>query len=495
MSLPVQPGDALPWALGFRNAAGMYLTVESFGDAMNFNGKSMKKKQIFQLEQDEGAGEKVYIKTPHGRYLTAKDDGTWAANGEDKGPNELFTIEAQADGRWALKSAHGYYCGGAGEKFDAFTKVIQDDRLFVVNLAMHPQICMWNVNRKTFLHLEKDTINCDEEIPWGADATITLHFFQSGKYGLRACNGKFLCANGSLTDDETEPSAQFTLKFFGGQVAFVSSTGKLLTCIGGNGQAKATKPEPPTKDELFVMEDSHPQIKMTSHKTKRVSIRQGIEVSANQDTTEDTECFQIEIDGNGLWNFRSNNNKFWYVKDDGAIMADGATKTTPESKFQIEWVKNSLAIKASNGKYVSTIRTGQLYAKDSSITPEGTFVYELINRPLLVLRGHYGFINNTSKTQQLMCSSASPRVYKMEVIKGECIISDDSGYWTVADDGSSVSVTGAAPQKFYLEFVSLSKFAIKYFNAAGDGFYLKSNQNGALTADGTSINDMTVFEY
>jgi fascin 1/2 len=343
--------------------------------------------------------------------------------------------------------------------------------------------------------LEKDTINCDEEIPWGADATITLHFFQSGKYGLRACNGKFLCANGSLTDDETEPSAQFTLKFFGGQVAFVSSTGKLLTCIGGNGQAKATKPEPPTKDELFVMEDSHPQIKMTSHKTKRVSIRQGIEVSANQDTTEDTECFQIEIDGNGLWNFRSNNNKFWYVKDDGAIMADGATKTTPESKFQIEWVKSSLAIKASNGKYVSTIRTGQLYAKDSSITPEGTFVYELINRPLLVLRGHYGFINNTSKTQQLMCSSASPRVYKMEVIKGECIISDDSGYWTVADDGSSVSVTGAAPQKFYLEFVSLSKFAIKYFNAAGDGFYLKSNQNGALTADGTSINDMTVFEY
>lgn len=494
MSLPVQPGDALPWALGFRDTNGKYLTVETFGDALNINGKSMKKKQIFQLEQDEGA-EKVYIRTPNGRYLTAKEDGTWAANAEDKGPNELFSIEAQADGRWALKSAHGYYCGGAGEKIDSFTKVIAEDRLFVVNLAVHPQIAVWNVNRKTFLHLEGDVINGDEVIPWGSDAMITLHFFETGKYGLRACNGKFLRSDGALTDNEDDPTTQFTLKFYGGQVAFLSSAGKLLTCLGGKGTARATKPEPPSKDELFVMEDSHPQIKMTSWQGKKVSIRSSIEVTANQPDTTDTECFQLEIDSNGLWNLRSNNNKFWYAKDDGTIMADGDSKAPAASKFTIEWIKNSLAIKASNGKYVSVKKSGQLVAKDASITDEASFIYELINRPLLVLRGTYGFVSTTEKSQQLMCSSSKAKVYSMQVVKGTCHIQDEAGYWAPSDDGSVVSVKGSAPFPFYLEFVSLSKFAVKYYTASGDALYLKSNQNGTLSADGTKVDASTTFEY
>ena len=68
-----------------------------------------------------------------------------------------------------------------------------------------------------------------------------------------------------------------------------------LTALGARGTLKAAK-ESISKDELFVLEDSHPQLKLKSATGgKRVSVRTGIEVAANQDTVTDAELFQIEI--------------------------------------------------------------------------------------------------------------------------------------------------------------------------------------------------------
>lgn len=497
MALPVQPGDRLPWALGFRDSTGKYLTVESFGHRMNINGPSMKNKQIFQIEQDDGAGAKVYIKTPHGRFMTAKADGTWGADAETRGPNEEFEIEVQPDGRWALKSSHGLYCGGVGEKIDAFTKEIADDRLFTVNLAMHPQVCIWNVNRKTYLHLEGEVVNADEPIPWGADATITLIFFdKTGKYGLQTCDGRFLKSDGTLTNVDTDPTIQFTLDMFGGQMAFRASNDKYLTCLGGKGTCRATKQGPPGKDELFVLEDSHPQIKMTSWQGKKVSVRSSVEATANQTETTDAERFQIEIDNNGLWNIRTHKNTFWYTADDGTVMTDGDSKAPANSKFTIDWLNEKIAIKGSNGKYVTVKKNGGLVAKDSETSDESVFVYELINRPLLVLRGQHGFISTTDKSKQLMSCSAKAYAFHMHVKAGVCQISDPlNQHWEVNGDASAVSVSGQGPSKFYLEFVGLSKIALKHVTEDGSSFYLKSHNNGGVTVDGTKIEASTTFEF
>jgi fascin 1/2 len=67
-----------------------------------------------------------------------------------------------------------------------------------------------------------------------------------------------------------------------------------LTALGAKGTLKATK-ERIGLDELFVLEDSHPQIKMVAVNKRRVSVRQGQEVSANQDDVTDAEFFQLEI--------------------------------------------------------------------------------------------------------------------------------------------------------------------------------------------------------
>ena len=68
-----------------------------------------------------------------------------------------------------------------------------------------------------------------------------------------------------------------------------------LTALGAKGTLKASK-DSISKDELWVLQDSHPQLKLKAAPTlKRVSVRAGIEVSANQADVTDAELFQIEI--------------------------------------------------------------------------------------------------------------------------------------------------------------------------------------------------------
>lgn len=508
MALPVKPGDRIPWSVGFRNFQGLYLTVETFGHRVNANGKSMKKKQIFHLEQDEGADKQLYIRTHLGRYLTSKADGTFAADAESKGPSEVFTLQPLRDGRYVLVSAFGYLVGGKGDKLDAFTKCpsfgeddlpdpakIPEDRVFVMQLAIHPQVAIWNVNRKTFMHAVDDQMLTNEVIPWGADACITLYFFDAdGKYGLVSCDGRFLSSNGQLkaSPDDT---CKFTLRLYGGQVAFTDSRDKYLTSLGATGVVKATKDGPPSKDELYVMEDSHPQIKMTSWQGKKVSVRSSNEVTANQMDTTDAEMFQIEIQDNGKWALRSHKNTFWQVNDDGAIVDGAKSFSDPAAQFELQWLDAKLAIIAANGKYVTVKKNGALVATSGEANDESTFVYEMTNRPNLVLRGSYGF-TATMPSGVVECNKSTPEVFKMHVTKGVCHIgTQDDKYWKVAEDGSCIMANGSQPDSFFLVFVALSKFCIKYYFPNGSWAYLTSNQNGSLTVTGTTVEEATKWEY
>lgn len=500
-------GEALNWSVGFRNHQGLYLTVESFGDRLNANGKSMKKKQIFFFEQDEGAVDEMYLRTHRGKYLTSKADGTFAADGEGKGPSEVFRLVALDDGHYVLVSAFGYLAGGSGDKLDAFVKCppggpealvlsanIPADRKFIMQLAMHPQVSIKNLNRKTFIHASGDQMTTDEVIPWGADACLTLGFNENGTYSIQANDGRILSSNGQLKATH-DSSCEFTLEMRGKKlVAFKDERQKYLTSLGATGLLKATK-DSAGPDECFIIEDSHPQIKMTSWQGKKVSVRSSNEVTANQVDTTDAEMFQIEIQDNGKWALRSHKDTFWGVTDDGAVTDGLKSFQEPSAQFDIQWLDAKLALIAANGKYVTVKKNGALVANGSEANEESTFIYELTNRPNLVLRGNDGFVS-TMPSGVLECNKSSGEVYKMEVIKGVCqICTEDGKYWKVEEDGSSVSAKGSAPDHFFLEFVSLSKFCVKYYFKDGRMAYLTSNQNGALTVDCNEVKDATTWEY
>lgn len=433
-------------------------------------------------------------------------NGDLKCDGSEDGGEENFVIEAQDDGRWAIKSQkYGWYVGSPdpAEKC-AFEADLQEKHLWVMHLAMHPQVCLRNVNRKTYMHLDDGKLCTDEVIPWGDDATMMLHFFdENGTYGLVTSNGKFFEANGSLTDAPNE-NCQFILVFQDSMVSFKSkSNGKFITGLGKQGTAKASK-STITKDEQWLIEDSHPQLKFTAVNGKQLSIKQGVEVAAAQTTSNDEEIFQIQPDeGADTWTFKcrphpdSHQCKYWEVKE-GALTATAENTSGPESHFTIEWLGNKVAIKDHSGKYLKQMKNGYIHASGDSASDDDatTYVWEIVNRPRLILRGEYGFVG-TLPSALLQCSVSTPETYAMEISQGFCKISHTGTgkYWTVKGDGSKVVADGSEPTTFTMSLHKDSRMCLMHTGSDGKVKYLTYHQNGDLTMTGDKPTTATLFEY
>ena len=140
------------------------------------------------------------------------------------------------------------------------------------------QINLRNANRQKYVHLSSDgsSLHAAELIPWGRDALLELEF-RDGRYCVRACDGRFLHRDGSLADQPTGDTT-FTVEMKSvGQLtgmALRDATGKYLTAVGRDGQVQARNRNI-GKDELFVVEDSQPQVVFTAHNGKMASIKQG----------------------------------------------------------------------------------------------------------------------------------------------------------------------------------------------------------------------------
>ena len=67
------------------------------------------------------------------------------------------------------------------------------------------------------------------------------------------------------------------------------------------------------KDELFVVQDSEPQFTITSSAGKKVSVRTGTEVKADQADVTDRERFQIELNPDDTASFKTSKSTYWYA--------------------------------------------------------------------------------------------------------------------------------------------------------------------------------------
>jgi fascin 1/2 len=465
------------------------LTAETFGFKIVCAASIMKKKQIWFLEQ---SGDAVSFRSHLGKYLTCDGDGKFQGNADSIGEEEQWIVEAQKDGRWLLKSKkYGWYAGGTGENLTCFTKDASEDRMWTVHLAMHPQVCIRNVKRKRYMHLTNSQLCCDEDIPWGHDATINLNFFEDGRYGLQASDGTFLSATGALKA-EPDDTCRFIIEFANECVSFRSSSDKYLTALGASGLVKATKASI-TQDEQFVMEDSWPQINLRAANGKLVSIKQGVELAATQmDSLTDNETFQIEPQDNGKWIFKTSKEKLFQLVE-GNIHNAGSCEGEPadDCQFEIEFDGPKMRLKAPNGMYVQQQMNGYLKATSSDASDEkSNYTFQIINRPQLILRGDFGFVG-TLPSGLLECNKSTPETYYMEAkddgyyeIKGA-----NGKYWKIGENG--VSVTGGAPEKYTIQLHKESKLTLH--NA--DGKMFAGQQNGAFTCTGGSVDKSTLFEY
>nr|XP_020043544.1 fascin-2 isoform X2 [Castor canadensis] len=487
---------------GLLNDTDRYLTAESFGFKVNASAPSLKRKQIWLLEPDPGLSTAVLFRSSHlGRYLSAEEDGRVACEAERPGRDCRFLVLPQPDGRWVLQSEpHGRFFGGTEDQLSCFATAISPAELWTVHLAIHPQAHLLSVSRRRYVHLcpQDDEMVADGDMPWGVDALLTL-IFQSRRYCLKSCDSRYLRSDGRLVW-EPEAHACYTLEFKAGKLAFKDCDGRYLAPVGPAGTLKAGRNTRPGKDELFDLEESHPQVVLVAANHRYVSVRQGVNVSANQDEELDHETFLMQIDQETKkCTFYSSTGGYWTLVTHGGIQAI-ATQISANTMFEMEWRGRRVALKASNGRYVCMKKNGQLAAISDFVgrphsalsrSADEEFILKLINRPILVLRGLDGFVCHRRGSNQLDTNRSAYDVFHLSFSDGAYQIRGrGGGFWYTGSHGSVCS-DGELAEDFLFEFRERGRLAIRALN----GKYLRGGASGLLRADADLPAGSALWEY
>lgn len=397
--------SSMQWKFGLRHSSGKYLTAEAFGFKLNASGLALRQKQTFRLEQDVATG-KVAIKTYLNRYISSRKSGEVTANAETRTEEEYFSIIALPDGRWVLQGCYGYYFGGSQDSLHCFAREYGETEKWQMHFAIHPLIALRNVNRKRFIRQVNNQLEATEDIAWMHESLVLLQF-SDGKYMLRAPNGKYLRKDGTLVDAAGD-DCKYIMEFLEGYVAFKASDGsawrraampwhapicracvrvhdtrprpraEYLQGYGANGVMCAKKTNI-TRDEMWELVDTHPQLTLKAAGGKFVSNRQTVEVKANQADVTDAEVFQFEF-CDGKWALSTKKRQYLSIGDGGVLMASATNHSNETALFELTFDNDVVSLKASNGKYLSVKPNGQIAALADSISDREKFVGTVINR-------------------------------------------------------------------------------------------------------------------
>ncbi|KAK9888195.1 hypothetical protein WA026_000464 [Henosepilachna vigintioctopunctata] len=489
------------WTIGLINSRYNYLTAESFGYKLSVHSSNMKKKQMWTLEPDPTSnGENIiYLKSFLNKYLAVDSFGNVICNSDEKEEGSKFQITLVEDGsgRWALKNVvRRYFLGADIDQLTCTAKAPKNDaELWTVQLVVRPQMNLRSVGRKRFARLSEnlDEIYVDANIPWGADTLFTLEFLREcGRYAIHTCNNKYLSITGKLVDT-CNKDCHFFVEYHSGQLALKDKHGAYLSPIGSKAVLK-TRSNSVTKDELFSIEDSLPQASFAAALNNRfVSVKQGVDVTANQEEISDHETFLLEYEWNSeKWHIRTMQDKYWKLEAGGGIQAVGDKRST-FTLFDLVWQPDgSVAFRADNGRYIITKRSGHLYATSNVVDDNCKYFFYLVNRPVLVLKYTDGFVGLRSEDKpKLQVDRVNYETIVVErAEKGMVYFKGQNGkYWHA--DSECVTVDSDTPEGYYLELRAPTRLAIK--NSSGN-YFTASSHDGFCLGD-TSIEKATLWEF
>ena len=484
------------WTIGLINSSYKYLSAETFGFKVNANGKAMKKKQVWFLEP-HGDEDSISLRCHMDRFLAVDQFGNVTCEKEERDDTCKFEISFCDDfsGRLALRSvSRGYFLGASADKLICSARSPGDGELWFVNMAVRPHLNLRSLGRKRFARLseEKTEVQVEEIVPWGGDTLFSLEFQEEAhKYAVRSSNDRYLARDGRLLP-EISPECLFACEYHGGYLALRDQAGLYLSPTGSRSVLK-TRSSVVTKDQLFSLEDSPPQASfqaVTNHRF--ISVKQGVDVTANQEAIGDHETFQLEFDTSASkWSMRSTQDKYFTLQAGGGLQA-GEPQPASAALFDLIWLEDgAVAFKAENGKYVGTKKSGHLFANVDTIEERSKYYFYLTNRPILVLRCQQGFVGcRGASDQRLECNLASYATIQVErASQGQVHFKGQNGkYWQVTEKG--VLCDSQVPQSFFMELRGSNRMYIK---TAG-GQYVVEQKNGGLAVGGTDSEHATLWE-
>ena len=113
--------------------------------------------------------------------------------------------------------------------------------------------------------------------------------------------------------------------------------------------------------------------------------------------------------------------RYWSLEAGSGIQAS-EHKRSSNALFDLVWQHEdgTVALRANNGKFLATKRSGHLYANADSITGGDAadickYYFYLMNRPVLVLRCEQGFVGpKSAASPKLECNKASYETIRVE---------------------------------------------------------------------------------
>jgi fascin 1 len=128
---------------------------------------------------------------------------------------------------------------------------------------------------------------------------------------LIALQHRYLSFSGKLEVKCTN-DCLFSAEYHSGHLALRDTHGTYLSPIGSKAILKS-RSSTVTRDELFSLEDSLPQASfIAALNNKYVSVKQGVDVTANQDDIGENETFQLEYDWSAhRWGLRTTQDRYW----------------------------------------------------------------------------------------------------------------------------------------------------------------------------------------
>ncbi|XP_072903814.1 fascin-like [Hemitrygon akajei] len=481
-------------SVGLINSAQKYLTAENFNFRVNATSAILKIKQIWTLEFLEENSSMVYIRSFLTRYLGGDNNGKISCDWEIPNPYNKFVIITHPDGKVSFQSEETKrYLGGAEENITCFAQAITESEKWVVHLAIHPNINMFNLGKKKYLRYEitENAVQCDSELPWGRDCVMTLIFnFREKKYSIRTSSGNLVACNGMLETCQS-PRTLYTPEIRCGMFCLKDSEGRFLS--GRDCYVRTFRTNNPSIDEFFSADPSPGQVTIRSLlNCKYVSLRPGDNVYAHQTQVKDTEIFQITINNTTRKVcFRGISKEYLSVGPQNTIMTSPIL--TDDCWFNIMYNGPKVTIKTRDGKLLSTKSTGQLVVGCFAADNSQEFIMQLVNRPLLILQSDFGFVGFGSGTQRLDGN--------MPMYEASRMTSDEDGYyqfkllstdkyWEMDKDGY-ITGTGEQPINFIIQLVGSNVLILK----APNGKYVKTQQRGDFRAIGEDARSATMFLY
>ncbi|XP_060080107.1 protein singed-like [Ylistrum balloti] len=487
----------LSWKVGLLNCNTKYLTAESFGK-LNITGSSLKKKQVWTIEHDRDNDGVIYLKSPQTEESYLSRDRFRNVTLAEKGEESRFSVEygdGEYSGLWAFRNVKSQaFLGTKGDEL-VCTKEGKPTKMeyWTVQLSIHPQVNIRHVNRNRYAHLCNDELQCTEVTPWGPEALIILEFHK-GKYALRTSDDRYVNSDGSLSSECSEGTL-FMLEIRSGKevgLAFKDFQQRYITAIGTTATMKGRNTTV-GRDELFAIEDSHPQVVFVSEAGKMASVKQGVDISANQTEETETETFQTEYQPElSKWAVRTCKTTYWTMVNPGSAIQANNREIKDTSLFDLQWQDDgTVGIVAQNGKFVTHKSTGAMVAIADTMGEKEKFHVKITNRPYLILRCQHGFVGIKS-TSEYVCNKANFTIIVLEGNNdGTYAMKDMNGkYWSISEDGH-VSADGDEPTHFKIEFHKQTSIYIKGPN----GRYLKGEQNGNFRVIGEESGPDTAWEF